>query len=123
MFKPRQQCEACKRSAVTLIKYLLSKKRPEVLCTHRRQLLTILLWKITEAEGGKYNTRFQSSGATKCGKKKLRHDHVFQRAKMVTALEKAAPNKVDKILATAVGCAVTIKEHDRLSNFDKEWDG
>jgi hypothetical protein len=84
-----------------------------------------LLWKLTEAEGGKYGTRFKSSGAAGCeDKKKLRHDHVFQRKRMVAALMKAAPDEVDKILETAVGCIVTVEEHDLLSSkFDKKCDG
>jgi hypothetical protein len=125
MFRPHPQSEARKRSAVTLIKYLLAEKKPEVLSIHYRELLKILLWKITEAESfHKHETRFQSQQALKCGDKaKLRHDHVYQRAKMSAALEKAAPHKVDVILKKACGCTVTTKEHDRLSRFDREYDG
>jgi hypothetical protein len=123
MFKPHPESEARKRSAVTLIKYLLAIKKPEVLQTHRRQLLTVLLWKITEAESSKWKTRFQSEGARRRGKAKLRHDHVFQRSKMIAALEKATLHEVDVILKKAIACTVTIKEHARLSEFDTEYDG
>jgi hypothetical protein len=124
MFKPHPQSEARKRSAVTLIKYLLAEKKPEVLPTHYRQLMRLLLWKITEAESPKHKTRFQSQGALTCRDKvELRHDHVFQRAKMIAALEKATARKVDVILKRAFGCTVTSTEHARLSKFDKEYDG
>jgi hypothetical protein len=54
-------------------------------------------------------------------KAKLRHEHVFQRSKMIAALEKAAPHEIDDILKTAIGCTVTIEEHTRLSKFDEEY--
>src|SRR5690349_14463951 len=122
MFKPHPKADARKRSAVALIKYLLVQKNPELLPAHRRELLDVLLWKITEAESAKHKTRFQSPRAMKCiAKAQLRHDHVFQRSKMIAALEKATPNKVDGILDSAIGCTVTKKEHDRLSRFDSEY--
>jgi hypothetical protein len=121
MFKPHPQSEERKRSATTLIKLLLAEKKPEVLVDHYRELLNVLLWKITEADS-KYKTRFQSQGALECSDKtKLRHEHVFQRAKMIAALEKAAPHEVDDILKVAVGCTVTVGEHARLSKFDDEY--
>jgi len=131
VFKPHPQSEARKRSAVILIEYLLAEKRGEVLPTHKRELLDVLLWKISLAESSKYKTRFQSQAALKCkqktksrhGKTKLIHDHVFQRAKMIAKLEKAKPDKIDVILKNAFGCTVTIKENSRLSKFDKEYDG
>src|SRR5438445_2518522 len=110
-FEPHPESEARKRSAATLIKDLLADKPPGVLPFHRRQLLTVLLWKLTLAESTKYNTRFQSARALR-DKDKLRHDHVFQRSKMIAALEKATPDEVDDILKIAVGCTITKEEHD-----------
>jgi hypothetical protein len=103
--------------------HLPPKKKREVLPFHYRQLLSVLLWKITEAETSKYKTRFQSRGALdSCNKaKRLRHEHVFQRSKMVAVLEKAAPHQVDDILKKAIGCTVTVEEHNRLSKFDEEY--
>jgi hypothetical protein len=123
MFKPHSKSEARKRSAIILIKYLLAIKKPAVLSTHRRQLLSVLLWKISEAESSKWKTRFQSEGAQRRRKAKLVHDHVFQRAKMIAALEKASSRKVDALLRKAIGCTVTLKEHKCLSKFDKLYDG
>jgi hypothetical protein len=125
MFKPHPQSEARKRSAVSLIKYLLAKRNnPAVSPAHYRELLSVLLWKITLAESSKYKTRFQSEGARgRSGKAELEHDHVFQRSKMIAKLMKARGHKIDVILEKAFGCTVTIKEHTRLSKFDKEYDG
>lgn len=123
MFKPHPQSRARKRSAITLIKRLLAEKEGAVLPTHRQELLSVLLWKITLAESSKYKTRFQSLGALRCSdKRKLRHDHVFQRSKMIADLEKARANRIDSILKNAFGCTVTIEEHDRLCKFAK-YDG
>jgi len=83
----------------------------------------VLLFKITEADG-KYKTRFRAQTALHCSDKtNLRHDHVFQRAKMIAALEKAVPRNADAILKRAFGCTVTKKEHTRISKFDKRYDG
>ena len=123
VFKQHPQSETRKLSAATLIKYLLALKNPEILPTHVRQLLHVLLWKVTEAEGGKYKTRFKSQRAIDCSdKSQLRHDHVVPRTKMIAALKKA-PDKVDDILKSAIGCIVTTEEHALLSRFDKECDG
>lgn len=86
--------------------------------------MSVLLWKTTLAESPKYKTRFQSLEALRRrDKTKLRHDHVFQRSKMIAVLEKAAEREVDVILKKAFGCTVTISEDNRLSKFDKKCDG
>lgn len=123
MSKPQKQAKARRRSAVALIKHVLAMKKPEVLPSHREELLDVLLFKITEADG-KYNTRFRSEAALH-RKTKLRHDHVYQRSKMIARLVKAAPRKkeVEEILRNAIGCTVTLQEHRRLAKFDKEYDG
>jgi hypothetical protein len=40
---------------------------------------------------------------------------------MIARLEKAPPNGVDEILDKAVGCSVTLEEHDLLKSFDDEY--
>ena len=121
-FTPHSQAQDRTRSAVTLIKVLLANERPEVLPTHRQELLGKLLWKITEAESTKYKTRFQSENALKFrGKGELRHDHVYQCVQMIDKLVKARPEEIDGILETAVGCTVTLEEHSRLHRFDEEY--
>ena len=122
-FELHRDHEARRRSAVILIKHLLSEKNPEILPAHRRELLKILLFKITEAEcQHKHKTRFQSDQALCCGNSKnLRHDHVYQRVKMAAILENAAQEEIDGILKTAIGCTVTTEENVRLAKFDCEY--
>jgi hypothetical protein len=118
-FLARPDAEQRKRSAISLVKYLLDKNRPDALSTHYRELLSTLLWKITEAESHKYKTRFQTQGALDCTDSRLlRHEHVFQRSKMIFALERAAPEEVERILQDAIGCTVTTEEHSLLCNFE-----
>jgi hypothetical protein len=126
MFKPHPEADALKRSAIALVKYLLANENPEILHDHLRELLSVLLWKITEAESyHKHESRFQSQEALNCDKSKtkLRHDHVYPRSKMLSELENTGPDKIDSILERAVGCTVTKEEHSRLSKLDNEYDG
>src|SRR5258708_12951073 len=104
VFKLHPQSEERKRSAATLIKYLLAEKKPEVLPAHYRELLSTLLWKVTEADSRKYKTRFQTQGALVCSDKaNLRHEHVFQRSKMIPAFQKSPPHQANDILNNATG--------------------
>jgi hypothetical protein len=121
-FKPHPLFEQRKRSAVALIKYLLADENPAVLPAHRRELITIMLWKITEAESlHKHKTRLKTKKAISCtDKRSLRHEHVFPRAKMIDALENAKPHEIDDILANAIGCTVTVDEHLLLAAFKDE---
>ncbi|MCU1224673.1 MAG: hypothetical protein JWQ42_2766 [Edaphobacter sp.] len=54
-------------------------------------------------------------------KAKLMHEHVFQRSKMIAALEKAEPHEVDDTLKDAIGCTLTVEEHSPLFEFDEEY--
>jgi hypothetical protein len=124
MFNPHPLSRTRKRSAVALIKLLLADNKPEILRVHRHELLGVLLWKLTESESHKHKTRFQSHAVVNRKRKlKLRHDHVFQRSKMIDRLEGAAKRKIDIILKNAIACTVTDREHRLLSGFDKEYDG
>jgi|SRR5580658_9838216 hypothetical protein len=126
IFKPhaKSEAEARKRSAVLLFEYLLAEIKPAVWLRHRQELLNALLWKITEAEAPKLETRFQSLGASiGSDEVKMRHDHVYQRSKMLAKLEKPRAHKVDSILKKPFGCTVTPKEHNRLAEFAKKYDG
>jgi hypothetical protein len=103
-----------RRSGFALAKLML-RAGPEILLEHRKEVLHTAIWKITECEG-KWNTRFKSVIALHG--KPWRHEHVYQRAKMVEALLRANPEDVDAILEKAVGCVVTIDEHLRLDEWD-----
>ena len=95
--------------------------RPVVLPEHVRELIGILLWKITEADG-KYNTRYRTQSALTCeDRTQLRHEHVYQRSKMIDALLQAELQDVEQILQSAVACTVTVQEHLSLNQFDEEY--
>jgi hypothetical protein len=120
-FEARPEAENCRRSLTSLVKVLLANRKPDVLLAHYRAVIDTLLWKFTEADG-KFNTRFRTQGAMKCDdKRKLRHEHVYQRRKMIDELVKAKPEEVDSILKRAIGCTITDDEHDRLKSFDYEY--
>jgi hypothetical protein len=122
-FQPHPEYQERKTSASALIKLVLENKKPEILPEHLRELLTTLLWKLTEAEShNKYSTRYQTEGAMACrAKSKLRHEHVYQRNQMIGRLLNAKLEEVDGILENAVGCTVTIDEHSRLAKSDDEY--
>jgi hypothetical protein len=99
---------------------VLADNTPAVLSDHVEDLLDTLLWRITEADG-KLNTRYKTSGALACtDKSQLRHEHVFQRSKMIKALigAKSDADAVGEILKNAIACVVTVDEHDYLRKFD-----
>jgi hypothetical protein len=79
---------------------------------HKRELLNICLWKLTEARpSSKYALRYRTHAALHGGA--LRHEHVHQRKHLVAALL-AGKEAVEAILARAVACTVTRAEHRRL---------
>lgn len=89
-----------------------------ILATHKRELLSILLWKLTEARG-KYRTRFVSAGAKdETDRRKLHHEHVVTRANLVREIL-ASPERADEIADKAVGCVVTRQEHAQLAIVDR----
>ncbi len=121
-FRKHENASARLRSAHRLIEVLL-RPDPEILPIHRRELLSIALWKLTEAEASKkYRTRFCSEAAFSNPSQDLRHDHVFQRALMIDRLLSAAPSDIASILDSAVGCTITEEEHRALSSH-KHLDG
>ncbi len=121
-FDPHPHADKRKRSAIALTNVLLAAKNdPKILRNHLRELLRILLWKITQAESSTHKTRYQSQDALKFRDKgNLRHDHVFQCTQMIDALL-AKPERAGEILETAVGCTVTLAEHERLHQNEEEY--
>ncbi|MBM3545963.1 MAG: hypothetical protein FJX54_03340 [Alphaproteobacteria bacterium] len=103
-----------RRSAFALVKLLLRPSR-DLLDSHRREFLRTALYKVTEAEAAKYQTRYRSEESLSSTRPDWQHEHVYQRAAMVDRLLKAAKKDIDRILATAIGCVVTKAEHRRLN--------
>lgn len=94
----------------------------DILARHKRNIISGMLWKITEARG-KYSTRYRSRRSMEVGAK-LQHEHVFTRKDLTDRIV-ADPERVREILCDAIGCVVTVDEHGRLSAVDRSlrgWD-
>ena len=113
-FVPHPMGEDRRRSIAQLIRILIAIDDPLVLDEQKLQAIDTLLWKFTEADG-KHKTPFRSLASLGISsRKQLRHDHVATREQLKHALLKSRPEQVDVILKDAVGCLVTIAEHNRL---------
>jgi hypothetical protein len=87
---------------------------------HKRELLSVCIWKLSEAESGKYRTRYRSIASIGADAKLLAHDHVFERRKLIAQLL-ADPACVDQVAAQAIGCTITRNEHRRLTTLGREY--
>jgi hypothetical protein len=83
----------------------------EILEAHKRELLGVCIWKITEAEG-KWNVRFRSEKALS-NSDDLRHEHVYERKHLIDRL--ISGESVDSVIRDAIACIVTQDEHLVLS--------
>lgn len=109
-FRRHRDADERRRSAVCAAKAVLGL---ELYPTHKRQLLRVTLWKLTEAEGDhKYRTRYRTADAL--NSTALQHDHVVQQASLLDALC-AFPESADELLNCAIGCTVTVTEHEDLT--------
>jgi hypothetical protein len=102
-------------SATVAIEHIL---RMPILEAHRKALVSGTLWFITEARG-KYSTRYWSRAAKDNPSSKLQHEHVFTR-KDLTARLMAEPQKAREILQSAIACVVTVDEHRRLAEAERQ---
>lgn len=92
-----------------------------VLDTHKRSLLDVLLWRWTGIDG-KWNLQYRSEGVLAGDASPMRHEHVVERKKLITRLLDD-PDNYRRILDSAVGCLVTLDEHTQLRRVDKSLDG
>ena len=96
----------------------------------RQRFLDRCLWQWTIAHGNeKYDLRYASLDALPLveqkppeWRKSLRHDHVYTRADLLKSLLEKSSD-LESILTQAVGCIVTVEEHQRLTRCDKTHDG
>lgn len=109
---------AMQSSARAFITLLLGSRHSECHDSHLRQLISICLWKYSEASG-KWNTRYCSEGAFLNPTLKLNHEHVYERARLVGDLL-ADPNSVHEVLKRCVGCIVLEEEHRLLTRISRE---
>lgn len=113
-FRRHTEADERRRSAIRAAKAILGL---DLYPLHRRQLLRVTLWKLTEAEGDhKYRTRYRTEGALTSAE--LQHDHVVQQASLLDALC-THPESADELLNCAVACTVTVAEHERLTEHSR----
>jgi hypothetical protein len=111
-FRRKRQADDRIASAVSAMRAILN--ADGVLPVHKRELLSLCLWKITEAEGGKYGTRFRSRAALTAARAELAHEHVEERARLANHLLEH-PDRVEDVVTRAIACVVTREEHRQLS--------
>lgn len=86
---------------------------------HRKHLLKLAQWWVTEADG-KWRTRYRSATVIHLAmhdpesQTRINHEHVYGRAEVAERMMKD-PSQVDQILELCVGCVVTVDEHEKLS--------
>lgn len=95
-------------SAIIAIKSIIPL---ELLDAHKRELLGVCIWKITEADG-KWNVRFRSEKALSSSDN-LRHEHVYERKHLIDRL--ISGESVESVIRDAIACVVTKDEHLVLS--------
>ena len=111
-FAERTDAEKRRYSAVALAELLVGD--PRLISEHRSQFLGFSIWKYTEADGGKWGTRYRSAGAISDVRgTPLNHEHVVPIKALVDRMLES-PERVSEIMAVAVACLVTVDEHGRL---------
>lgn len=114
-YKPKQDRTKLIESVTLNIKAILSSGSIE---KHKRDLLDICIWQLTEVDG-KWNTRFRSEGAqTKENWDSVQHEHVFQRRNLISRL--INEEKISDVILDAVPCLVTPQEHKFLTSISKD---
>jgi len=108
--KEHKDRDARIKSAITAIEAILPLTLYEA---HKKELLGICIWKITEADGkNKKKLRYWSGGAMDNESSKLQHEHVHERKELISRL--LSGEAVESVVADAVACLVTKEEHSRL---------
>ncbi|WP_433165084.1 hypothetical protein [Kribbella sp. CA-247076] len=118
-YVPQDRGLELRASALALIGQILSMKGVD--SRHQRELLSIGLWKWTEAPGitpyPKYNVRYVSRGVRGEDVAKINHEHVWPRKWMIDRLRAQdwTVTELETFLDThGVACVVTTEEHARL---------
>ena len=113
VYKKHKDREKRLSSAITAINALLPL---DLYAAHKKELLGICIWKITEADG-KTKVRYWSEGAIGSDKSSLQHEHVHERKELILRL--LSGEYIDIVIKDAVACMVTKEEHRRLGQSGK----
>ena len=84
----------------------------------KRKVIGTMIWNITGANG-KYELPFISVLAKENPNLKVNHEHIFRKKILVDEIL-LNPDNLENILENAVACVVTLEEHNRLNQADKE---
>lgn len=107
-------------SALTAVAALLA---ADILAEHKRELLSICLWKISQAQGiSKYKTRYVSAASLNAPTSSLAHDHVYERH-WITRRLMLGEIEVDALRTIALACTVLRSEHKQLTALSKDEPG
>lgn len=105
-------------SATSAVRQILAME--DVIEKHKREMLSDMIWKISEANG-RWNTRYFSEGVLNDDDTKLQHEHVVTRKQIIDQLLEN-PEKYKTILKKVAACVVTTDEHQRLNNSESGWE-
>ena len=101
------------KSATDAIKAILPLELYEA---HKKELLGVCIWKITEVDGSKSGVRFWSESAINNSDPKLLiHEHVHTRKELIQRLLEG--ENVEAVLKDAIACVVKRDEHELLHSF------
>ncbi len=84
---------------------------------HKKKILTEIQWLISLAHG-KYTTKYRTHSVLFGGDESIQHEHVFPRKKVSIRILSDTKN-TEKYLGDVVGCVVTVKEHEALTEAEK----
>lgn len=120
-WKEKDASKKIKKSAIKLAQIIVDSTNNDILETHKKKLLSLITWFITESDG-KYETRFVSEDVLN-GITPIEHEHVFTRRKTVEEFI-INPGRIEEIAINIIGCLVTKQEHNKLSKIKTEygWD-
>lgn len=111
-WRPHRESERRRQSAIQIARLALG--ADGLIDAHRDWLLSVAVWKYTEADG-KYSTRYRSEGALVVSDSKLlAHEHVYTR-KWLRERMLADPNRYEQIMRMAIACTVTRVEHLQIT--------
>ncbi|WP_344688363.1 hypothetical protein [Blastococcus jejuensis] len=121
-YRERRDADDREVSAIRLVQALL--RTPDLLPTHRREMLRLALYKYTEARAGKHGLRYRTRGVMDTTRPSpVEHEHVRSRLSLLGDLEAGGADLAPLVLGTATACLVTREEHALLRAVPKEADG
>lgn len=113
-FRRRADADADARrtSALNAVRAILA---ADLLPPHRKELLSVCLWKLSEAEGiNKYETRYASSASLGRPAAELAHEHVHERRRLIDDLVEGRI-EANRLAELCIGCTVLRTEHAKLT--------